>query len=148
MTDALWLLDTVVVSELRKVASGRCDAQVRAWATTLVTPATFLSVVSVEELERGVLRQERRDPAQGAVLRRWFEEDVLTTFEGRILGVDARVARTAAGLQVPDPAPVQDALIAATALVHGLRLATRNVRDFARFDGLDVYDPWGDCWSG
>jgi len=138
----LWLLDTVVVSELRRAASGRCDPDVLAWASTLTTAQTFLSVVTVEELESGVLRKERNDPAQGAVLRRWLDEDLLPTFEGRVLPIDLRIAGVAAKLRVPDPAPEQDARIAATALVHGLRVATRNVRDFVRFPGVDVHDPW------
>jgi predicted nucleic acid-binding protein len=138
----LWLLDTVVVSELRRAASGRCDPNVLAWASTLTSAQTFLSVVSVEELEVGVRRKERLDPVQGAVLRRWLDEDLLPTFEGRVLPIDMRIARAAAAFRVPDPAPEQDARIAATALVHDLRVATRDARDFARFEAVDVFDPW------
>jgi toxin FitB len=76
------------------------------------------------------------------VLRRWLDHSVATAFEQRILRVDATVARRAAALHVPDPAPFRDALIGATALVHGMTLVTPNVRDFDRFDGLDVLDPW------
>lgn len=141
--DALWLLDTDVVSELRRAPLGRCDPRVRDWAAATPASRTFLSVLTVEELERGVLRKERQDATQGAALRRWLEEDVLRTFAGRILPVDRDVARRAAGLHVPDPAPVADALIAATALVSGLVVATGNRRDFARFAGLSVHDPWG-----
>lgn len=141
--DALWLLDTDVVSELRKAPLGRCDPGVRRWAATVHSSRTFLSAVTVEELLRGVLRKERVDPAQGATLRRWLEEDVLAAYSGRILAVDADVARRAASLHVPDPAPVRDACIAATALVSGLVMVTGNVRDFARFDQLTVHDPWG-----
>lgn len=137
-----WLLDTVIVSELRRAASGRCDPGVLAWAATLVAAHTFLSVVTVEELEIGVLRKERTDPAQGSVLRRWLDEDLLPTFEGRILPVDTRVARLAASLHVPASLPAQDARIAATALVHGLPLATRNLRDMGRVSGLDLHDPF------
>ena len=137
-----WLLDTVIVSELRRAASGRCDPAVLAWAATISAAHTFLSVVTVEELEVGVRRKERTDPAQGAVLRRWLDEDLLPTFEGRILPIDARVARVAASLHVPASLPAQDARIAATALVHGLPLATRNVRDMGRVPGLEVHDPF------
>ena len=140
--DTLWLLDTDVVSELRRAPLGRCDPGVRRWAATVHSSRTFLSAVTVEELHRGVLRKERVDPAQGATLRRWLEEDVLAAFSGRILAVDADVARRAASLHVPDPAPFRDACIAATALVSGLVMATGNVRDFARFDRLTVHDPW------
>lgn len=140
--DVLWLIDTDVVSELRKAPLGRCDPHVHAWAGSTATSRTFLSAVTIQELNEGVLRKERQDAAQGAVLRRWLQDVVLATYEGRILPVDVEVARVAAGLHVPDPAPVQDAAIAATALVHGLVVATGNVRHFARFDGLTVHDPW------
>lgn len=139
----LWLLDTNVVSELRKAASGRCDAHVLAWASELSLAQTFLSVVTIEELELGVLRKERSDSAQGSVLRRWLDEDLVPAFDGRILPVDVRVARTAAALHVSDPAPERDARIAATALVHGLSIATRDVTDLGRFDGVTLCDPSG-----
>ncbi len=142
-SDALWLLDTDVVSELRKAPLGRCDPRVRDWAASIRSSQTFLSAITIEELTRGVLHKERQDQAQGATLRRWLDEVILPAYEGRILAVDAEVARTAAGLHVPDPAPVQDALIAATAVVNGLIVATGNVRDFTRFEGLTVHDPWG-----
>ena len=140
--DVLWLVDTDVVSELRRAPLGRCDPRVRGWAASTHASRTFLSAVTVEELERGVLSKELQDPAQGAVLRRWLEEDLLGSFAGRILPVDTDVARLAASLHVPDPAPVRDACIAATALVSGLVVATGNVRDFARFARLAVHDPW------
>ena len=140
--EALWLLDTDVVSEIRKAPLGRCDPRVRGWAAATPSSRTFLSSVTIEEIERGVLLKERQDPAQGAVLRRWFEEALLPDYAGRILAVDTEVARAAASLHVPDPAPLHDALIAATALVNGLVVATRNVRDFTRFAGLAVHDPW------
>ena len=142
-SDVLWLVDTDVVSELRRAPLGRCDPRVQGWAASTRASRTFLSAVTVEELERGVLSKERQDPAQGAVLRRWLEEDVLAAYSGRILPVDTDVARLAASLHVPDPAPVRDACIAATALVSGLVVATGNVRDFGRFARLAVHDPWG-----
>jgi predicted nucleic acid-binding protein len=79
---------------------------------------------------------------QGAVLRQWLDVSVARAFAGRVLPVDESVARRAAGLHVPDPAPFRDALIGATALVHGLAMVTRNLRDFERFRGLRVVDPW------
>lgn len=142
--EALWLLDTDVVSEIRKAPLGRCDPGVRAWASATPSSRTFLSSVTIEEIERGVLRKERQDPAQGAVLRRWLEEALLPDSAGRILAVDTEVARAAASLHVPDPAPLHDAFIAATALVHGLVVVTRDVRDFTRFPGLSLHDPWSE----
>lgn len=133
----MFLLDTNVVSELRK--STRND-RVAAWAASLAKTDSFLSVVTVQEIEVGILRKERADASQGAVLRTWFER-LLREYEGRIVGVDVPVARRAAGLHVPDPRPAHDALIAATALVHGLTVATRNVDDFAVM-GVPLVNPW------
>jgi predicted nucleic acid-binding protein len=135
------LLDTCVVSELRKVPLGRADRAVVRWAHGLEDTSGFLSAVTVKELELGVLRKERSDPTQGTVLRGWLD-GLLTAFAGRVWPVDQAVARQAAALHVPVSAPEADAYIAATALVHGLSLVTRNVRDFARFDRLVVIDPW------
>lgn len=111
----MFLIDTNVVSELRKAGTGRAHPAVVAWAQGVEPAALFLPVIAVLEIERGVLMAERRDPAQGAVLRTWLEDRVLPAFEGRILPVDAAVARRCAGLHVPDPKSDRDALIAATA---------------------------------
>lgn len=135
------LLDTDVVSELRKVRAGKADPNVAAWATSVATGTLFLSVIVVQELELGILLAERRDPARGALLRTWLETRVLTLFAGRILDVDLAVARQAAALNVPDPRPVRDGLIAATALVHAMTVVTRNVADF-RPTGVKWLDPW------
>ena len=137
----MYLLDTNVVSELRKVRAGRADPHVVAWADGVDAADLFLSVVSLQELAIGVLLKERADPAQGAVLRRWLEDQVIPAFAARTLPVDAAVALRSASLHVPDPRPVRDGLIAATALVHGLRVVTRNVADFQP-TGVDVLDPW------
>jgi toxin FitB len=135
----MYLVDTNVWSELRN--RGRADANVRTWATTVREAELFLSVVTVLEHERGVLRMERRDRRQGARLRRWLEEHVLEPFQNRILPIDAAVARRCAALHVPDPRPERDALIAATALVHGLTVVTRNLADFEPM-GVAVLNPW------
>jgi predicted nucleic acid-binding protein len=137
------VLDTNVVSEIRKIRQGRADSNVAAWANEVDSATLFLSAITVLELELGVLRAERRDPDQGAVLRRWLEGQVLREFEDRILPVDTEVARRCATLHVPDPRGERDALIAATALVHGLAVATRNVADF-RATGVAIVNPWED----
>lgn len=137
----MFLLDTNVVSELRKVAEGKADANVSAWQTGVDELACFLSVITVQELETGVLRIERRDAAQGERLREWLQQRVIPAFAGRILPIDQAVALQCAQLHVPDPRPAHDALIAATALVHGLTLVTRNSSDFAPM-GVAVVDPW------
>lgn len=137
----MYLLDTNVVSELRKVRSGKADAGVASWADNVDTADLYLSVITVQELEIGVLLSERRDPSQGAVLRAWLSGHVLPAFSGRILSVDAAVAQCSARLHVPDPCPVRDGLIAATALVYGMTVVTRNVADFEP-TGVKILNPW------
>ncbi len=137
----MYLLDTNVVSELRKVRLGRADPNVARWADSVEADDLFLSVITLQELEIGVLLAERRDPTQGAVLRVWLNQHVLPAFQGRILLVDKAVALRSAQLHVPDPRPIRDGLIAATALVHGMVIVTRNVADFAP-SGVTTLNPW------
>ncbi|MQA25547.1 MAG: PIN domain-containing protein [Micromonosporaceae bacterium] len=137
----MFLLDTNVVSELRKARTGRADKNVAEWAASVPVASLFVSAVTIQELEIGILLAERRDPSQGAVLRTWLESQVLPAFAERILPIDTTVARRSAVLHVPDPRPVRDALIAATALVHGMTVVTRNVADFAP-TGTSVINPW------
>lgn len=136
-----YLLDTNVVSELRRAKAGKADPRVTAWAESVPVASLFLSVITMLELEMGVLLIERRDPAQGAILRAWFDGQVLPALSGRILAVDTAVARRCAKLHVPDPRSERDALIAATALTHGLTVVTRNVADFEP-TGVGTLNPW------
>ena len=92
----------------------------------------YISEITIQELEIGVLLAERRDPSQGSVFREWMNGHVLPAFTGRILAIDTAVAQRSARLHVPDPRPFRDGLIAATALVHGMTVVTRNVADFER----------------
>lgn len=137
----MFLLDTNVVSELRKAKAGKADKKVASWADGVPAATLFLSAITVQELEIGTLLAERRDPSQGAILRAWLEDHVLPAFADRILPVDTAVARRSATLHVPDPRPIRDALIAATALVHQLTVVTRDVADFAP-TGVRILDPW------
>ncbi len=137
----MFLLDTNVVSELRKSSSGRANTNVTSWARTVDASALYLSAISVLELELGVLQIERRDSRQGAALRSWLDGQVLMAFEGRILSVDGAIAVRCARLHVPDPRSERDALIAATALVHGMTVVTRNTADFET-TGIALLNPW------
>lgn len=137
----MFLLDTNVVSELRKAKAGKADANVTAWAGSVPFGSLFISTVTLLELEMGVLQVERRDAAQGVILRAWLDSHVLPAFHDRILPIDVAVARQCARLHVPDPRAERDALIAATALVHGLTVVTRNVGDFQP-TGVPLLNPW------
>lgn len=137
----MYLLDTDVVSELRKAKSGKADLNVVAWARSVSPASLYLSAISILELELGVLLVERRDAAQGALLRAWLDNHVLPAFAGRIVAVDTAVARRCATLHVPDRRSDHDAFIAAQALLHGMTVVTRNVGDFAP-TGVETFNPW------
>ncbi len=135
----MYLIDTNVLSELRR--RDRTDRRVAAWADSVHPADLFLSAITILEIEAGTLMLQRRDKAQGAMLRAWIDDRVLPTFETRILPVDTAVALRCARLHVPDPRSERDALIAATALVHDMKLVTRNTADFAPME-VDLLNPW------
>jgi predicted nucleic acid-binding protein len=137
----MFLLDTNVISELRKTGSGRADPNVTAWISRLNASSLYISAITLMELEIGVLRVERRDSTQGALLRVWMETRVIPAFSERTLPVDAAVALRCARLHVPDCRSERDALIAATALVHGMEIVTRHTTDFAA-TGVRLTNPW------
>jgi len=139
----MYLLDTHVLSELRR--RDRIDPRVAAWADTVEQDALYLSVVTILEVELGILAVERRDPAQAALLRRWLEDRVLPAFDARILPIDTAVARACARLHVPDRRAERDAMIGATALTHRMTVVTRNVGDFEPMR-VGVMNPWD--WPG
>jgi predicted nucleic acid-binding protein len=137
----MFILDTNVVSELRKIRAGRADPRVAQWADSVDAGSLHLSAITILELEIGVLQIERRDKQQGAALRTWLDTLVLPEFSGRIFPVDTAVVQRCARLHVPDPRAERDALIAATALTHGMIVVTRNVADFAA-TGVPLLNPW------
>jgi len=137
----MYLLDTNVISELRKAKSGKADKNVEAWANSVSASHLFLSVITILELETGVLLIERKDAKQGAVLRSWLNAYVLPAFSDRILDVDTAVAQRCAKLHVPNHHSDRDAIIAATAIVHGMTIVTRNVGDFES-TGVKILNPW------
>lgn len=137
----MYVLDTNVLSELRKVRLGKADGNVTAWTDSVDAADLFVSAITIMELELGVLSIERKDAAQGAMLRSWLERQVLPEFSGRTLPIDTAVAQRCARLHVPDKRGERDALIAATALVHGMTVVTRNVADFQP-TGVTITNPW------
>ncbi|MEN3150055.1 type II toxin-antitoxin system VapC family toxin [Neorhizobium sp. IRAMC:178] len=136
-----YLLDTNVVSELRKIGDGRADANVVAWVGREDSVSFFLSAITILELERSILGVQRRDARQGARLRTWLDNHVRPEFAGRIISIDDAVATRCAHLHIPGRRNEVDALIAATALIHGLTVVTRNVKDFEG-TGAIIVDPW------
>lgn len=138
MTVPDFLLDTNVISALRIL--GR-NPEVEAWARSVSLTQQFVAATSIAEIERGVAAKERSDAHQGSVLRRWFEEHVLPSFEGRVLPFDLAAARILATYQVPELAPIDDALIGAIAQARGMTVVTRNVRHFEPL-GVAVLNPW------
>ena len=121
----MFLLDTNVISALRRPE--RLPPEVTSWADEADVDQCYISVISVLEIELGILAKERVDASTGRILRTWFQTDVLAAFDDRIIPIDTEVAMRCAALHVPDPQPERDGLIAATAVVHSMTLVTRNV---------------------
>ncbi len=138
----MYLLDTNVISELRKASVGKANPNVLAWANTVNADELYISVVSLMELEIGIKSLERKDNHQGLLLRSWFEKQVIPEFTERTLVIDAPVALRCADLHVPDKRSERDAFIAATALTHAMTVVTRNTKDFQQ-TGVQLIDPWG-----
>ncbi|WP_442594976.1 type II toxin-antitoxin system VapC family toxin [Parapusillimonas sp. JC17] len=137
----MYVLDTNVLSELRKVRLGEANGNVTAWTDSVDAADLFVSAVTIMELELGVLSIERKDPVQGAMLRSWLEQCVLPEFSERTLPIDTAVAQRCSRLHAPDKRGERDALIAATALVHGMAVVTRNMADF-KPTGVTIVNPW------
>lgn len=135
-----YLFDTNVISELRK-PPGRVNPRVASWADNLAEGNVYISSISVFEIERGILLKQRTDPVQAERLRDWFNGQVKVQFKGRILPFDEDVASVAAAMHVPDPKATADSLIAATAQVHSLIVATRNTPGFESM-GVELVNPW------
>lgn len=137
----MYLLDTNVISELRKAGSGRADSNVVTWAKAQSTTSLFISAMTILEIEMGILQIARKDAKQADIYRTWLHSHVLTAFEDRILPFDTSIALKCAKLHVPDPKSERDAMIAATSIVHGLTLVTRNEKNFKHIS-IELINPW------
>lgn len=137
----MYLLDTNVISEMRKLKSGRAAPNVQHWANSVPTSQLYVSVITLLELKFGILQLMRKDIRQGQILKEWLFDQVLVLFADRILLVDSEIALRCAELHVPITASRYDSLIAATALVHNMTVVTRNTADFVS-TGVPVLNPW------
>ncbi len=137
----MYLLDTNIISEGRKLGTSRVDPHAALWLGRVDAEASYVSAMTIFELERGVRQMERRDTSQGAVLRRWFNDQIMMNYEDRTLPLSREVALICAGLHIPDPKSERDAWIAATAIEAGLTVVTRNVDDFATM-GVTLINPF------
>ncbi len=137
----MYLLDTNIISESRKLGTPKVDPRAARWLGQVDFETTFVSAMTIFELERGVRQMERRDTKQGAALRRWLDDQVMTTYENRTLPLSRSVALICAGLQIPDPKSERDAWIAATAIEAELILVSRNVVDFVNM-GVGLINPF------
>lgn len=135
----MYLLDTVTVSAMRRPE--KAPGTLRRWVASVDPMQCYISVITIFEVELGVQLLDRRDRHQAAPLRQWLDTVLRPSFRSRLFPVDEPIALACAALHVPNPRPERDALIAATAIVHGLAIVTRNVRDFRRFP-LRLVDPW------
>jgi len=136
----MYLIDTSVISEIRKARSGKADLNVIRWAETVDYSEIFLSAISILELETGILLAERKDKAKGALLSQWLHQVIIPEFKERILPFALTEALCCATLHVPDRQSERDAMIGATAIVHGMTLVTRNIADFPA--KVRLLNPW------
>ena len=137
----MYLLDTNVVSELRKAGTSLVDRNLEKWANATESGHFYVSSITMLELEIGVQRLERKDKKQGKALRFWLTDKVMPSFEGRVLSFDTEAALYCAQLHVPNPRSDRDSYIASIGYVHDMTVATRNTKDFEGM-GVRLVDPW------
>lgn len=137
----MYLLDTNVISEMRKVKNGKANAGVVAWLSEHNPCEFYINAVIKMELERGILSMQRKDPVQGGYLREWQQVFFAQFLHNPILPIGGKTAEICAKLHIPDHAPENDAWIASSAIEHRLILVTRNVIDFKK-TGVQLFNPF------
>ncbi|WFU07827.1 type II toxin-antitoxin system VapC family toxin [Rhizobium sp. CB3090] len=137
----MYLLDTNIVSDVRRARSGKADQAVLDWIASVPEQLLFISAVTLFEIELGILQVERRDKVQGAALRSWMEQGVKAAFQHRVVAINDQIALRCAYYSVPDPRELRDAFIGATAWERGFILVTRNTRHFQGMD-IELLNPW------
>lgn len=137
----MFVLDTNVISELRKKSIGRAAPSVVAWADLAPPETRYVCAITIMELEIGILPLERKDHPQAAIFRDWLSNQVIPSFSGRILPIDETAATLCARMMYPKTRPLRDALIAATAQARNFTLVTRNTKDFQDLP-IRVLNPW------
>jgi toxin FitB len=138
----MYLIDTNIVSALRRRPAPIADQPAHTWASTVQPNDLYISVITLMEIEHGILQLARKDTRQASVLRQWLEQRVKPAFEGRILVIDEAAALHCAALHSPNPKPERDAWIAATAIAHSLTVVSRNAKDFQQMN-VGLVNPWG-----
>lgn len=137
----MYLLDTNVLSELRKGKTAKINPNVEKWAESVKLSDLYISVITLQEIQTGILLLERKDETQAKILQTWFNEYVRVSFKDRTLDVCQSVALLCSNLHVPNPRPYADSLISATAQWHGFSLVTRNIDDFTG-QNINLINPW------
>ncbi len=133
-----YLVDTNVISEVRK--GQRCHQSVAAWWSSVAPEQIFLSVLTIGEIRKGIENVRRRDARSASALEDWLLR-IISCYRDQILAIEVDIVEEWGWMSVPDPLPVIDGLLAATAKVRGLTLVTRNIGDIAR-TGIDSFNPW------
>lgn len=139
----MYLFDTNIISELRKMSNSKIDPNVSNWIAQICPEDTYISVISIMEMRAGIMQKMRKDLIQGNYLQHWYDNVMLPAYQGRILPITAKVATICAELHVPNKRPTNDALIAATAMAHNYTLVTRNTKDFQGLK-MKLFNPFLD----
>jgi len=138
----VFLIDTNVISEIRKSGVGKANPNVINWANSVDSVEMFLSSITIMELETGILLAERKDKTKGTTLRKWLHNIVIPEFRERIISFGVMESLCCAALHVPNRRSDRDALICATAIVHKMTVVTRNTADFPA-EKVRLLNPWG-----